>query len=94
MKRIWLVVLTMVLCLLAGIALAADILTVDPQTVTLQEGKRVTLTVTKTCTCETPHKSNKTTFTSSDESVAIVNSKGRITAKKAGTCTVTVTWHG
>ena len=54
----------------------------------VERGKRVPLTAS----VEPADATNKKlTWTSSDKSVATVDSKGRVTGKKAGTCTITAT---
>ena len=60
------------------------------KTITLTKGKKATLTTTVTVT---PNKAanKKVTYKSSNKKVATVNSKGVITAKKAGSAKITVT---
>ena len=58
-------------------------LTVTPTSVTLKKGKNKTLTV-KTAPSAT------VTYTSSNKKIATVSNKGKITAKKKGTCKITV----
>jgi uncharacterized protein YjdB len=53
-----------------------------------------TLKVKKNFTLKITGKIGKATFTSSNKKVATVNSKGKITAKKKGTATVTVKTNG
>jgi hypothetical protein len=53
-----------------------------------------TLKVKKSFTLKITGKVGKATFTSSNKKIATVNSKGKITAKKKGTATITVKTNG
>lgn len=59
---------------------------VNSKKVTLNKGKKFTIEVTKNPITAT----DKITYSSNKKSVAAVNSKGVITAKKKGTCKITV----
>lgn len=61
---------------------------VSPKAVTLTEGESAKL---KTTISPKKASNKKVTYISSDESVATVNTKGQITANKAGTAKITVT---
>ena len=75
-----------------ALAMAATLTTVNPtQTsakVTIKSGKKITLTVGKSKTIKVKEKGAK--FTSSSKKVATVSKKGKVTAKKPGTCKITV----
>lgn len=62
-------------------------LKVDKSKVTLYKGKKTTVKVTA-------DPAVKVKFTSSNPNIASVNSKGRITALKKGSCTITVKGNG
>ena len=65
--------------------------TLNKKTLTLKKGKSATLKVS----LPKNTASYKKTFTSSNKSVATVSSSGKVTAKKAGTATITVkTFNG
>lgn len=63
------------------------------KTITLTKGKKATLKSTVTVTKKKYNKAKykKLTFKSSNKKVATVNKKGVITAKKTGSCKITVT---
>ena len=63
-------------------------ITISQSEVTLLEGKTITLTVTTAPVVATDHS---VTWSSSDESVATVNSRGRVKAIAAGKATITAT---
>ena len=75
-----------------ALAMVATLITVNPaQTsakVTIKSGKKITLTVGKSKTIKVKEKGAK--FTSSNKKVATVSKKGKVTAKKPGTCKITV----
>lgn len=60
---------------------------VDRSKVTLYKGKKITVKVTA-------DPAGKISYTSSNPNIATVSSKGKITAKKKGSCTVTVKGNG
>ena len=62
-------------------------LTVSPTSVSLEKGKSKTLTVKTT-------PSVTVSFSSSNKKVATVSSKGKVTAKKKGSCKITVECYG
>lgn len=55
---------------------------------------KVTLKVKKTFTIKITGKNGKQTFKSDKKKIATVNSKGKVTAKKKGSATITVTTNG
>ena len=59
----------------------------NKKTFSLKEGKSAQLKVTVT----PKDSSDKVVYKSSDEKVATVNQKGKITAKKKGTALITIT---
>jgi uncharacterized protein YjdB len=60
-----------------------------PSTLTLKKGKSKTLKYTLPSGTYT----SKVTWTSSNKKIATVNSSGKVTAKKKGSCTITATTH-
>lgn len=68
-------------------AVACTSVTLNKKSLTLKKGKTFTLKAT----VKPPACTQKATYTTSNKSVATVNSKGKITAKKKGTVTITVT---
>lgn len=57
----------------------------------VKSSKKITLNIGKTATIKTNVAANKLKFKSSNKKVVTVNSKGKITAKKAGKANITVT---
>ena len=62
-------------------------LTVSPTSVTLKKGEKQKLTVKAT-------PKGTVTYTSSDKKIATVSKSGKITAKKKGSCQITVECYG
>lgn len=87
MKKLWRGISILLLLLLLVLAIpttsvqAAAKVKLNKTKVTLCEGKTTTLKVKGT--------KKKVTWTSSDKKVATVNKKGKVTAKKTGTATIT-----
>ena len=74
---------TVTVKLMCKVTVKKPSLTVTPTSVTLKKGKSKTLTVKTT-------PSATVTYTSSNKKIATVSNKGKITAKKKGTCKITV----
>lgn len=75
-----------------AIAMIATLCAVNPTkaeaSVTIRYGKKLTLTVGETDTILV--KESGATFTSSNKKIATVTKKGKVKAKKAGTCKITI----
>lgn len=72
---------------LVGVTNRAGGITLSKSSVSIYKGSSATLTATVT---PSDAQNKNVTWVSSDSSVAVVNSSGKITAKGAGTCTITV----
>lgn len=74
------------------LAMVVSVISINPTEtnakVTIKSKKKVTLVVKKTSKIKVKQKGAK--FTSSNKKIATVNKKGKITAKKPGTCKITV----
>lgn len=71
---------------LVGVTNRAGGISLSASSVSVYKGSSHTLTATVT---PTDAQNKAVTWESSDTSVAVVDSKGKVTAKKAGTCTIT-----
>ena len=84
--------LALLVVMIAGLALSSNSYAAtakSTQKITVKANKKK-LKVGKTTTLRVKGAKGKLTFKSSNTKVATVNSKGKITAKKAGTATITV----
>lgn len=92
LTKVMALALALTLTVPAGVPMSQTV-TAEAATVKIS-AKKKTLTVGKSFTLKITGTKNKVTFSSSKKSVATVNSKGKVTAKKAGTATITAKVKG
>lgn len=78
-----------------GTAVSLESITISPSSSSIEVNNSVNLTATATFSDSTTQDvTSSATWTSSDETVAIVDSNGVVTGVAAGTATITVTYQG